>query len=61
MSEQRFWVDPTYLFILRIEERSLGTGGEVLYDVTDVEYNPDLDEELFRFEPPEGVREVSPP
>src|SRR5690606_110282 len=47
MSEQTWWVDPAYLFILRIEEKSLGTGSEVLYDVTNVEYNPDLDEDLF--------------
>jgi DNA-binding CsgD family transcriptional regulator/outer membrane lipoprotein-sorting protein len=60
ISEQRFWIDPVYNFLLRLEEKSLGTGGVVLYEVTDLEYNPDLDDALFRFEPPPGVTETPP-
>jgi outer membrane lipoprotein-sorting protein len=60
MSEHRYWIDPVYNFLLRLEEKSQGTGGVVLYEVTDVEYNPDLDDALFRFEPPAGATEVPP-
>jgi DNA-binding CsgD family transcriptional regulator len=61
ISEERWWVDPTYLFVLRVEQKSPGTGGEILFDVTSVEYNPDLEDEMFIFDPPDGAKEVPPP
>jgi DNA-binding CsgD family transcriptional regulator/outer membrane lipoprotein-sorting protein len=61
MGEQWWWIDPTYNFLLRLEERSPGPGGLSIYEMTDIQYNPDLDESLFVFEPPEGAVEVRPP
>jgi len=61
MGEKTYWVDPTYNFLLRLEEKSLGTNSVILYEITDLQYNPDLDDSLFVFEPPPGVTEVPPP
>lgn len=61
MGEKTYWFDPTYNFLLRLEEKSLGTGGVVLYEMSEVHYNPDLDDSLFVFEPPPGTTEIPPP
>ena len=53
--------DPTYNFLLRIDETVANLGGETLYELSDVQYNPKIDEQLFTFEPPAGVTEVPPP
>ena len=61
IGEQWWWIDPTYNFLLRLEERSPWTAGLSLYEMTEVRYNPDLNESLFVFEPPPGAVEVPPP
>lgn len=59
LSEDRYWVDPTYNFLLRLEETRLPLGGFTLYELVDLQYNPQLNEGLFSFDPPDGVSEVS--
>ena len=61
LGEQHYWIDPTNNFLLRIDETVANLGGETLYELSDVQYNPKIDEQLFTFEPPAGVTEVPPP
>lgn len=61
LGEDHYWVDPTHLFLLGMESRSIGTQSVVRYEITELEYNPDLDAALFNFEAPPGVTEVPPP
>jgi outer membrane lipoprotein-sorting protein len=54
-------IDPTYNFLLRLTETTSPLGGQTVYEVTDVQYNPALDDGVFSFKAPDGAREVSPP
>ncbi len=61
IGQKRYWIDPTYNFLLRLEETSPGVGGRTLYDMVEIEYNPGFDDGIFTFDPPEGATEVPPP
>jgi hypothetical protein len=56
-----FWIDPRYLFVLRYETREQGGGQSVRAEVTDVEYNPQIESRHFTFAPPGGAQQVEPP